>query len=319
MNRGIIVRAIAINGFSTIPEVMDLPAPVPAPDEVLVRLYSAGFNPFDLKVVDGVMKDAMDFAFPMIIGSDGAGIVEAVGEEVTRFRPGQRIFGQFMHSARGLGSYAEYGVVSQAGTVAAMPEGLIFEQAAALPTASMTAYNLVGAAGVDTGTEVLIVGATGGVGQSATQLAAGRSGYVIATAHSDMAATMRDLGADEIVNTETAPIADQVLARHPEGISAIIDLVSPSDAIEPLANLVRPGGTILSTQYALNTDALAARGIHGANFDNRGSGDLLATLAGLVDDSELKILIEAEVPLGSAPALFDGTPRHSHGKTVIEI
>lgn len=319
-NRGIIMRAIAISEFGAVPELMDLPAPTPAPGEVLVKMHAAGFNPFDLKVADGALKDAVEHRFPLVLGVDGAGVVESIGPGVTRFRPGERVYGQFLNPAAGLGSYAEYALAAQDGPIARMPEGMIFEQAAAVPTASMTAYNMVETARVDSGTKVLIVGATGGVGQSATQLAAGRGGHVIATAAADAADLMRALGAAETVDHTTAGVGEQVLAAHPEGIDAIIDLVSPPNAIEPLAGLVRPGGTFVSSQFALDTDALAAREIRAVNFDNVAGPELLMTLADLVDGSRLKVRVESQVSMAQAPAMLAGAGQgRARGKTVIRI
>ena len=166
------MRAIAISDFGADPELIQAPEPEPRPGELLVRLRAAAYNPVDHKIATGAMKDRMSPRFPFIMGQDGAGVVTAVGREVSGFRPGDEVYGRFTDPARGLGSYAEYGVVAQDGPVARMPKGMIPEQAAAVPTATETARDLVEVARLDEGQTVLIVGATGGVGQSAIQLAA---------------------------------------------------------------------------------------------------------------------------------------------------
>jgi len=314
------MRAVAVSDFGAAPELMDLPVPSAGPGQVLVRLRAAGYNPFDLKLVDGALRGAVEHHFPLIVGSDATGEVEMIGEGVSGFRPGDRVYGQFMRPPEGLGGYAEYGLADAGGPIAKMPEGMLFEQAAAVPTASMTAYNLVADGRVDAGQTVLIVGGTGGVGQSAVQLAADQGATVIATAAPAEADVIRYLGASETVDHTAGPIADQVLAHHPDGVDAIIDLVTPPDGIAALTGLVRPGGTMLSTIGALDPDALAAREIRGVNLRNAPSGRLLRNLADMVDGDRLRIRIQAQVPLSDAPAVLkEIRSRPARGKTVFTI
>lgn len=131
-----------------------------------------------------------------------------------------------MNLAHGRGSYAEYVIAAENGTLARMPDDLPFPVAAALPTASVTAYQAIEAARLDAGQVILINGASGGVGQSAIQFAALQGARVLATATGDIAGHLRDLGADETVDFTAAPTAEQVLAAHPDGIDAVLDLVT---------------------------------------------------------------------------------------------
>ena len=110
------MRAVTITGFGAVPEVTERPVPEPGRGEVLVRMSAAGLNPFDWKVIDGIVKDA---AFPLIIGTDGAGTVERVGADVTGFQPGDPVFGQFSRAKDGRGSYAELAVASDRAIAAA--------------------------------------------------------------------------------------------------------------------------------------------------------------------------------------------------------
>ncbi|RAY11011.1 NADP-dependent oxidoreductase [Actinomadura craniellae] len=314
------MQAIVVSGFGAVPEYVDLPEPEPGPNEILVRMHAAGYNPYDLKIVDGALKDLVEHRFPLIVGVDGAGVVEAVGEGVTRFMPGDRVYGRFQDPARGLGSYAEYSVVGVDGSVARMPEGLLFEQAAAVPTASATGFDLVEAARLDVGQRVLIVGASGGVGQAAVQFAAARGAHVIATATSDVAGFLRELGATEIVDHTAGPVPEQVLALHRDGLDAVLDMVTPPAGIEPLVNLLRPGGVIVSTIFSLNPDTLAARKIRGINLLSEPDAARLASLADLFDAGRLKIRLEALVPFQEAVDMLRNVHRHkARGKTVIEI
>lgn len=313
------MRAIAVSDFGSTPELMDLPRPEPGPSEVLVRMRAAGVNPIDVKTAMGRIND-VDHRFPLILGVDGAGEGDAVGPEVTRFRPGDQVYGRFQRLTQGLGSFAEYALAEQNGPIAAMPQGMIFTQAAAVPTPTMTAFTMVEEARVDTGDTVLVVGATGGVGQAAVQLAADRGARVIATATPDAAGTIRRLGADEIVDHTAGPLDEQVLARHPDGINAVIDVVSDRVALARLARLVRPGGTVVTSVGAADPDAMAAHEVRGINVRVDPSGTLLEDIAQMIDGSRIRVTIEAELPLEQAATALDHLRTGGvRGKTVLKI
>lgn len=309
------MKAVVITDFATQPTFTDLPVPEPGPGQLLVRLHAAGLNPFDWKVADGALADAVPHAFPLVMGSDGAGVVAKVGPGVTRFRAGDRVYGQFMRLEQGQGSYAEYTVADETGHLAVIPDTLPFTVAAALPTASVTAYQAVEATRVGAGHTLLINGASGGVGQSAVQFAAQAGATVLATATPDLAGHLRDLGADTVVDFTRAPVHEQV----PGGIDAILDLVTPPGG-DPgtLAGLLRPGGTLVNTNYALDPAALATRDVVGINFGNNPTPEVLTTLAELADTGKLRVHIDAEVPLHEAPsALARSRSGHARGKTII--
>lgn len=314
------MRAIAITGFGADPEIMQLPAPEPGPREVFVRMRAAGYNPVDVKVANGAMKGMVPFTFPLILGTDGAGVVEAAGAEVTAFSPGDEVFGRFADYPRGLGAFAEYGVAAEDGPIAHKPQGVRFEQAAAVPTATGTAHELVETARLGPGKTVLIIGATGGVGQSAVQFAARRGARVIATAAPDAEALTRDLGASDTVDHTADHTADQVLALCPDGVDAVLDLVDPPEAIGEVIRVLRPGGIIVSTVGALDPDELTEREIRAVNLLHRPSGPLLADLAAQVDRGDLRVQIQAQVPFDQLPVrLPDIQYGHARGKVVIEI
>ncbi len=312
------MKAVTVSGYAAPPRVTDLPVPEPGPEEILVRIHAAGINPFDWKAADGALKDHVPYRFPLTMGSDGSGVIEAVGAAVTHWRPGQRIYGQFMDLAKGRGSYSQYALAGPDRHLAALPDGLDHATAAALPTASMTAYNLVEAAKISTGQTVLINGATGGVGQSAVQFAAAQDAHVLATGGSDMAGYLRNLGSAEVIDYTKAPTAETVAAAHPGGIDVIIDLVSGPADLQTMAGLLSPGGTVLSTLGAADPQALAARGLQGVNLVNAPSGRLLATLADLAASGRLGVRIDARVPLHDAPnAIAAARAGNARGKTVL--
>lgn len=312
------MRAVVIPGFHREPELVELPVPDPAPDEVLVRIHAAGMNPFDWKVIDGALEGVVEHPFPIVMGSDGAGVVEKVGADVASFRPGDRVLGMFMKVARGLGSYAEYSLAPADGKIAVIPDGLSYAEAAALPTASVAAYQAVEEARLEPGSVLLVNGASGGVGQSAVQFAADAGATVLATAPGDLADLMRDLGATEVYDFTVGPVADQVLAVHPDGIDAVVDLVSGPGDGEALVDLLRPGGVAISTNGSLDVDALAQRELRGVNLSSVASAEVLASLADLATRGRLRVTIDHEVPLADAPAaVARARAGDARGKTVL--
>jgi NADPH2:quinone reductase len=313
------VRAVAVTEFKGEPSLVDLPTPEPGPGEVLVHLSAAGINPVDALIADGMYDGTMPHTFPLVLGVDGAGTVEALGAGVTHFAVGDRVFGRLIHPPIGHGTYAEY-TAGPEDQLAMVPDAVTDAQAAALPVAGMTALEMVDRLGRGdlTGRTVLIVGATGGVGSFATQLAASRGAAVIVTAKPDAASRMRQLGASEIIDHTAGSVAEQVEAAHPEGVYALIDVVSDASGFAELTELVQDGGVAHSTIGSADADALDARGITGGNFLAAGGLEPLDRLAAAVRDGGLQVSIDEEVTLADAPAaLARNRAGGARGKTVI--
>jgi NADPH:quinone reductase-like Zn-dependent oxidoreductase len=312
------MRAIAVDRFKAEPRLLEVAQPVPKSDQLLVKIAATALNPFDWKVADGIMG-AMPAVFPLILGQDAAGTVSAVGADVTRFKTGDRLFGQFFHAPVGEGTFAEYAVVPQTAPLAVLPPQIDFASAAALPTAGMTALSMVETLGLKGQADVLIVGATGGVGSFATQLAAANGLRVLATASSPSDADrLRRLGASEVYASRNEALIADVRGNHPQGIDGIIDLVSDMAALNALAGLLHPGGTVLTTVFSADEKALAARGLKGGNFEVRASSSLLERLADIVKAGKLTVPIESKIDLAEAPAaIARSRAGHSKGKTII--
>ncbi|MEU5153061.1 NADP-dependent oxidoreductase [Glycomyces sp. NPDC021274] len=312
------MRAVVVTDFDTEPRLVELPVPEPGPGEVLVRLAAAGVNPFDWKVVEGAMRGSVEHVFPLVLGSDGAGTVERVGEGAD-FAPGERVFGQFMDVQHGRGSYAEY-AVAKAAKLARMPAGLPFDTAAALPTAGAAAHDFVEGTGIGPGCTLLVNGASGGVGQAAVQLAAAQGVRVIGTTDPDTAGYLRELGAAETVDFTQGPAADQVRRAHPDGIDAIVDLISGPGEIEPIAALLKPNGVIVSSNGAVDDEVLATLGLRGANLYANARPATLKSLAEAVELGQLRLRIDFAVPLEeAADALARLMAGKARGKTVLLI
>ena len=171
-------------------------------------------------------------------------MVEKLGEGTSRFSVGEDLFGQLLIAPLGsAGTYAEYVAVTEDAPLASVPTGLDDVVAAALPTAGGAALALVDLLEPLTGKMVLIVGAGGGIGSFATQFAANAGGNVIANVRGQEAERMRAYGAIETIDHTAVPLPDGVRQAHPDGIDALIDVVSDATGFAALASLVRPGGT----------------------------------------------------------------------------
>jgi NADPH:quinone reductase len=313
------MRAIAVDEYKGEPRLVEVAQPVPKPEQLLVKIAATALNPFDWKVADGIMKGAMPAVFPLVLGQDAAGTVSATGADVTRFKSGDRIFGQFFHPPVGEGTFAEYAVVPEKGALALLPPEIGFNIAAALPTAGMTALAMVEALELEAGSSVLIVGATGGVGSFATQLAANKGLRVLATAAaSGEGERLRHLGATEIYASRDEALISEVRRNHPQGIDAVIDLVSKTAVLTALAGLVRQGGCVLTTVFSADEKELRARGLRGGNFEVRANSGLLERLLDSVKSGKLTVPIDSTLSLEEAPAaIARSRAGHSKGKTVI--
>jgi NADPH:quinone reductase-like Zn-dependent oxidoreductase len=299
---------------------MDLPKPVPEAGEVLVRMTAAGMNPFDHKLAEGLLEGKMPHVFPLILGVDGAGIVEEVGGGVGRFAVGDTLYGQFFRAPVGKGTYAEYATVPERLAVSKPPRSVDAVHAAGAPTAGMMAVYALDTAGLASGQKLLIVGATGGVGSFATELAARRGLRVIATADPTAEASVRSLGAAETVDYRKEPVVPQVRARYPDGVDALLDSASDAEGFARNASLVRRGGVAMSTRGAAKVEALGEAGVRGVNLNLEASVALLDRLSREIDDRRLAIPVGSTISLAEAPAAFARLEAHgARGKTVIVL
>jgi NADPH:quinone reductase-like Zn-dependent oxidoreductase len=313
------MRTIAEETFGGPIALMDLPTPEIGAGEVLIRVRAAGVNPFDWKVADGALEDQMKHRFPLILGFDVAGVIERVGADVTKLAEGEEVYGYLFKPVIGDGTYAEY-VGAPESIVARKPVTVSFAEAAALPTPGLTAMDLVDAVDTREGETTLIVGATGGVGSYATQLAARRGARVIATARRTNEALVRELGAAETIDHTKEELVDAVRMAHPDGIDAVIDVVSDREALGRISTLVNEGGRLASSVYAADVEGLAKRGIGATNVSMQPDARRLEELSRMVDSGELSVRLDRTFPLEKAPeALQEGRTGHVRGKIVLLI
>jgi NADPH:quinone reductase-like Zn-dependent oxidoreductase len=310
------VRAVALEAADSGVSVMDVPAPEPGDEELLVRVRTASINPADLRVATGNYPWGK-FTFPAVLGFDFAGEVESVGAGVSSFEVGDEVLGFWSRGRYHDGSWAEYIAVPEAAFVVRKPFGMTFEQAAALPLAATTAAQIVDDAALRPGDDVLIVGATGSIGGYAVQLAARTGANVIATSKPGREQRLRELGAAELVDYKRKDVVETV----PVGLAALIDIATESkDEVTRLASLVRDGGHVASACFAADVDALGRRGIAAANvITTRCDPSLLARVVELVEAGELRIAYDQVRPLERVPAAVDELWGGPSAKVVVAI
>ena len=298
-------------------ELREVPRPEPAPTEVLVRVAAAGVNPVDWKVREEPWLSDLMGEPPLILGWDVAGTIEEVGYGVTRFAPGERVFGMpwFPRLAR---AYAEY-VTAPSRQLAPTPGALDDEAAGALPLAGLTAWQaLVDTAGVSDGDRVLIHAAAGGVGHLAVQIANARGAHVIGTARAEKHDFLRDLGVDEPVDY-TAGRFEEAVAE----VDVVLDLVGGDEYGLRSLKALREGGLLIAIPAGV-TDAVAAAADEQAK---RATGLLvepdaagLESLAALADGGALSVVVEESFPFAEAAAAHERLQAgRARGKIVLTV
>jgi NADPH:quinone reductase-like Zn-dependent oxidoreductase len=282
------------------PEVLELQEverPELIPTEVLVRITAAGINPVDWKTRQrGGYREAVGDP-PLILGWDVAGVVEEVDPDVTRFAPGDRVFGMPWFP-RLAGGYAEY-ATSPARQLAVTPDALTDEQAGGLPLAGLTAWQaLVDVAAVGEGTRVLIHAVAGGVGHLAVQIAKARGAHVIGTAREEKHDFLRELGVDEPIDYTAGPFEEAA-----SDVDVVFDLIAGEDYGLRSLETLRTGGLWLCIPADV-PDAVAAaareQSKRAISFLVEPDYAGLESLAALADRGELTVEIDQTFPLADA-------------------
>jgi NADPH:quinone reductase-like Zn-dependent oxidoreductase len=313
------MRAITMTDFESGAALREMPAPEPGTKEIRVRVHASSVNPYDFFVANGLAKGMMEYQFPVTIGADFAGVIDRVGSEVTRYSVGDEVFGFVFTPALHVGTWAEYVVLPEDMFATAKPTTVSMLEAGALGIAAAAALAAVDAIDPRPGDAVLIVGASGGVGGYATQLAARRGATVIATGNPDDEQRLRAYGAAETIDYTGGDVAAAVRERYPKGIKGLIYTVSQPDGLNALTELVSDGGAVVTTATQPDTDELAKRNITGTLVMATPTPAQLARVAEHVDAGDLQVPIQSVHPLDQALDAFAEKARGTHGKLAISI
>ncbi len=306
------MKAIRMHDYGAIEALVyeEVAKPTPAADEVLIQVKAAGVNPVDWKIVEGFGKGWLGHAIPHILGCDVAGVVEAVGSKVTKCKAGDAVYG-YTNLARE-GTYAEF-VIAKEAEVTAKPAALDFNNAAALPVATLTASQaLFGLAGLAAGQKVLIHAASGGVGSMAVQLAKAQGAYVIGTASARNAEFVKSLGADDVIDYTTTKFEDVV-----KDVDVVVDLIGGETQQRSYA-VLKQGGFLVAASQPPDAETAKAYGVQSAMVGAEPSGAKLAEITQLVEAGKIKTFVEKVFPLSEAKAALNLSKQgRTRGKIVL--
>jgi len=314
------MRAYVLGSFETPPQMVDADKPQPGPGEVLVRVAAVSVNPVDSAIAGGDARAWLEYRFPVTIGRDLAGTVEEVGEGVSRFAVGDRVFGYIAEDHAQRGSFAEWVVVPQDQFIVAAPSGLADTDAAALGLAAVTATMCVDAVDVTNASVLLVNGATGGVGSYAVQLAKMRGARVIASARpGDEEDHVRGLGAAETVDWAAGSVADAVHAAHPDGIDAVIDLVTgdPAQFAALCRGALREGGRAATTLNAADPELLGS--VTATNVWSAPEMARLELIAQLAGEGVLRAPVSEVYEFSRLDDAFAAVGRGALGKVAVRV
>ena len=305
------MKAISYSAYGE-PDVLthaEVADPKVGPGEVRIAVRAAGVNPVDWKIMQGHLDPMMNVMFPAVPGWDVAGVVEEVGLDVPGVVVGDEVMAYGRKDWVQQGSFAEKMTLPMR-TLARKPEALTWEQAASLPLAGLTAYQVLTRLGTTSGETVLVHNAGGGVGSFAVQIARAMGARVIGTASAPGHDRLRALGAEPVSYGEGLP--ERVRALAPEGVDVVADFI----------------GGVLSDTLAV----LAEGGRHASIADpsvmEHGGGymwvypdaDELSALADLVDDGALGVDVARTFPLDQAADAFrESMTGHVCGKIALTV
>jgi NADPH:quinone reductase-like Zn-dependent oxidoreductase len=335
------MRAIVQRGYGSVDHLtlVEIARPEPAEDEVLVRVRAASVHPDVWHVVAGrpavlrLMGSGLRRPRERVPGTDVAGVVDSVGSSVTRFKPGDEVFGETIRGWqwRNGGGFAEYATAPQA-AVALKPPSVAFEEAAAVPTAGLIALNNLPQRRVRRGSRVLVNGAAGGVGAIAVQLAKAYGADVTGVDHASKLALVSSLGADRVID-----YTSEDFTRSGERWDLIFDVPGNHPfrevrrALEPRGSYVLIGHDAFGATghrwlggipraLGLAARSLVTPQLRGGSFAPPDKRQLMDTLAQLMETGQLRVVVDRAFPLDQAPQalhhLMSGQPS---GRVVVRI
>jgi NADPH:quinone reductase-like Zn-dependent oxidoreductase len=288
----------------------DAPIPEPKVGELLVRVKAAAVNPVDVQVREGRLKELLGHELPLIPGWDASGVIEAVGEGVSKFDVGDAVFARPVTARQG--TYAEYAVIHE-GEAAFKPQTLDHIRAAAVPLAALTAWQALFKAGkLSEGQTVLIHGAAGGVGHFAVQFAKRAGARVLATASAGNQEFVSRLGADKVIDYEAARFEEAA-----GDVDIVLDTVG-GETQERSFGVLKEQGRLISVVGEPSQVLAAANKVWAQLLVARPDGELLAEICKMLDRGEVAPTVEVVLPLAEARRAHELIESgHTRGKVVL--
>jgi len=280
--------------------------PTVKPDEVLVRIKAAGVNPVDWKaVLNGY------FSMPLILGSDIAGVIEAVGPEITGYRPGDEIIGSLQWDKQS--AFAEY-VATKEKFITRKPANLSLEESAAIPLASLTAWQALFDHGhLKAGQKAVIHAAAGGVGLFALQLAKWAGAYVIATASERNIDFLRTVGADEVIDYTKYRLGEKV-----KDADMVLDSVATPEVQLESFKALKKHGHYVSIAGPIREELKKDFDVQATRFLFSSNAIQLKQIVQLIEQGKIRVFIDRSYPLSEAKeALIYLHKGRARGKVVL--
>ncbi|RUP29331.1 MAG: NADP-dependent oxidoreductase [Mycolicibacterium sp.] len=293
-------------GTPEVLRVVDAEPPVPGPTQVRIAVRATGVIPIDWKILSGQMRELFPVELPAGVGSDVAGVVDAVGAEVTEWAVGDEVLGQST-----TGSFADY-ALTESDEIVRKPAGVAWEVAGSLAGAGGTAYAVLKKLGIKAGETLLIHAAAGGVGTFAVQLAKAQGVNVIGTAGEANHEYLRSLGATPV--TYGDGLAERVRAVAPQGVDAVLDASGRGEI--PLSIELTGNPARVLTLVAFDAAGTGIQ-IHAGGSGSE-LGAALRELAALAEQARLVVSISQTFPLTEAAAALSASMTgHGHGKIAV--
>jgi len=315
------MKAAAFEQFGG-PEVIRtqaLPTPQPSPREVLIEVKTAGVGVWEPSLMRGEWGDGQA-GFPRVLGSDGAGIVVAAGDKVKGFKPGDRVYGWGFDSKKG-GFFAEYIALAE-DKVARIPDSLTFDQAGALAVDGITALEGLEELKVDEGGSIIIIGASGGVGHLALQLARRMGLHVLAVASGDDGVSLcRRLGCDAVVNGKQDDVEKAARELRPDGYDGALVLAGRDDGWTGVLELVQRRGRIVYP-IGVEPEPKAPSGLKVKTYDGIPTPKMFERLNALIErDAGIPFHVEVSrsYPLEEASQAMREVEQHHVGKIELRV
>lgn len=309
------MRAAQINeyGDPSVIKINGIEKPTAGDRQVLIEAHASSINPFDSKLRSGKMQDSISLSFPVTLGGDIAGVVTKVGQNVTDFAPGDKVYGQAAAVAGNSGAFAEFATTS-VGQIAPMPNNLDFKQAASLPLVGVSAVQaLTEHINLQKGQKIFITGGSGGIGTIAIQIAQHIGAYVATTVPTEGVEAAKQLGADEVIDYKTQDFAELL-----QGYDAVYDLVG--NEFDKTLRILKKGGVAVTMVAQPNEKLAAELGVSVIGQSTAVTTKRLTKLARLVEAGVVKAQIDAVFSLDNiAEAFASKESGTTVGKIVIEI
>lgn len=316
-----LMRAIALDQFGDLDtlKLQTLPIPEIGPTEVLLRVHAAGVGAWDPFEREGGYATMMGTkpTFPYILGSEGSGVVAEVGDDVKRFKPGDRVYASSFLNPKG-GFYAEYVAVDE-DYVSFIPGELTMEQAGVMSGVGITALRgLDDTLNLQPGETVLIFGASGGIGHMAVQLAKLLGTRVLAIASGEDGVTLaKEVGSDVVIDGRQDGLLEALRAVAPNGFDAAL-LTAGGEAAEHVIQAVRKGGRV-AYPNGINPVPQPVPGIDLKGYNGEPDADIIRRLNHLIEHGEFTVHIAQTFPLEKAAEAHQALNEHHPGKLALHV